>query len=417
MRPKRKRVFLIGIPHFDWKLVKLMIKEGWMKNFTKFLKNGCYGEIVPQETKCSSPIEFTTIVTGVRKEKHGIGYGKYSDREYINAGRLYTRKDIKVKPIWDIALEHGKRVGIYHWLLTWPAKKINGFWVSGRDSQDDEHKTYPKKLRRILWYEYPPEPDFFDPRAALMLIKKYDVDLFISMEERTHGPTHTFWKYIFSKSKRFKNLKKKFFNLFNYVDFFLGKIEEEFPEATTMIVTDSGNRTRKYPIYTLGNETIELTKKLKVGLQFYAMDVYPSFLPKAKPTFYLPKKSEKEKERIKKILSKVKLENGENFIKNIVWNGDTLSFSFNFHPSLVNYECGWLHLILPNNEKFKIWVTKQTGVAYPRRGVFAIKGPSIKNNYNVGKVRVEDIAPTILHLLDIPIPRWMDGKVIEDVIK
>lgn len=414
---KRKRVFLIGIPHFDWKLAKILIKNGWMKNLSKIVKEGCYGEIVPQEEECSSPIEFTTIVTGVRKEKHGIGYGKYSDREYINAGRLYTRLDIKVKPIWDIALEHGKRVGIYHWLLTWPAKKINGFWVSGRDSQDDEHKTYPKELRRILWIEYPPEPDFFDPRAAMMLIKKYDVDLFISMEERTHGPTHTFWKCIFSKSKRFKKLKEGFFNLFTYVDSFLGKVREEFPESIIIIVTDSGNRVREYPIYTLGNETIELTRKIKLGLQFYAMDVYPPFLPKAKPTFYLGKKSDEEKKRIEKILSEIKLENGENFIKDITWSEDTLSFSFNFHPRLVNYNCGWLKLRLPNGEKFKIWVTKQTGAAFPRRGVFAICGPSIRRNLNIGKVKVEDIAPTILHLLDIPIPDWMDGKIINNVIK
>ncbi|MEM5829493.1 MAG: alkaline phosphatase family protein [Candidatus Aenigmatarchaeota archaeon] len=413
----RKRVFLIGIPHFDWKLVKIMIKEGEMKNFSRFLKDGSYGEIVPQEDKCSSPVEFTTIVTGVKKEKHGIGYGEYSDGEYLNAGRIYTRLDIKVKPIWDIAAEYGKKVGIYHWLLTWPAKKINGFMVTGRCSQDDEYKTYPKELRKIFWTDYPSESDFFNPHAALMLIKKYDVDLFICMEERTHGPTHTFWKYIFSKSKNSQSIKRKFFSLFQHLDFFLGEIEKKFPEAITIIATDSGNKIREYPIYTLGNETIELTKKLGIDLQFYATDVYPQFLPKVKPVFYLPGKSEKEKEKIKKILGKIKLLNGDRFIKNINWNGDYLSFSFNFHPSFTGYQCGWLNIILPNREKFKIWVTKQTGAPSPKRGVFAIKGPKIKKNYDIGKVKVEDIAPTILYLLNIPIPKWMDGKVIKEVIE
>jgi len=412
---ERKRVFLIGIPHFDWKLIEIARKEGYMKSFLDFLEKGSFGEIVPQEDVCSSPIEFTTIATGVRKEKHGIGFGEYTDREYMNGGRMYTRLDIKVKPIWDILQEYGKKIGIYHWLLTWPAKKVNGFMVTGRDSQDDENKTYPKELRRILWIEYPPEPDFFDPRAALMLIKKYDVDFFMGMEERIHGPIHTYWKYIVSENKKFRNLRENFFKLFDYVDSFLDAIEKEFPEAFTLIVSDSGNRVRESPIYTLGNETIELTKKLGIDLQFYAVDVYPPNLPKANPVFYLPRRNEKEKDRITKILNQIKLKNGKNFIENIKWDGDHLSFKFNFHPSLVNYKSGWLEITLPNKEKFMIWVTKQTGAPTPKDGVFVIKGNGIKKNFNVGKVKVEDITPTILALFSIPIPKWMDGKPLTSV--
>lgn len=411
----KERVFLIGIPHFDWKIVKLLIKTGKAKNLKKLIKSGCSGEMLPQQTLCSSPVEFTSIVTGVYKEKHGIGYGKHSDGEYIDSGKLYTRLDIKVKPIWDITLKYGKKVGIYHWLLSWPAKRINGFMVTGRNSQDDEHKTYPKKLRRILWVEYPPEPDFFDERAAMMLVKKYNVDLFIGMEERMHGPVHECWKYI--DCKKITNKTKKFLDLFKHVDSFLGKVKEEFPEATVMIVTDSGMRVRKHVIYTLGNETIELSRKLGIDLQLYAIDVYPPNLPKAKPTIYLPGKSEREKKRIEKILSKIKYPNGERFIKNIRWYGDNISFSFNFRPSFVNYKTGWLNIILPNGEKFRIWTTKQTGVAIPKNGFFCIEGPRIKRNSYIGKVNVVDIAPTILYLLGLPIPKWMDGKVLKRVIK
>gem|GEM_PF-4969000 len=416
-RKDQERVFLIGIPHFDWRLVKILFKKGYMKNLKKFLKKGCYGEIVPQQKESSSPVEFTTIVTGVRKEKHGIGCGKYSDGEYLKGSKMYTRNDIKVKPLWDIVDEAGKRVGVYHWLLTWPAKKIRGFMVTGRDSQDNERKAYPKKLRKILWYDFPQEPDFFDPRAARWLIKKYDVDLFIGMEERVHGPLHSFWKYINSKSKKLAKEKRKFFELFEYVDVFLKTVEEEFPEANVMIVTDSGLRIRNNVIYTLGNETIELSKKLGLDLQFYATDVYPPYLQKAHPIFFLPGKSEKEKLQIKKILSEIKLWNGDNFIKNIKWNGDYLSFQFNFHPKLIGYQTGWLYLKLPNGDDFKIWVTKQTGVAKPSGGFFAMKGPSIKKGRKIGKVKVEDIAPTILYLLNIPIPNWMDGNVIKVGLK
>ncbi len=67
---ERKRVFIIGIPHFNWKLLKLMAKSRKFKGFKKLLKGGSYGKIVPQESKCSTPVEFTCMTTGVKKEKH-----------------------------------------------------------------------------------------------------------------------------------------------------------------------------------------------------------------------------------------------------------------------------------------------------------------------------------------------------------
>lgn len=407
------KVFLIGIPHFDWKLVKMMTKEKKFENLGELIKCGSYGEIIPQEV--STPVEFTSMITGVKKEKHSIGYGEYSDGEYIEKGRIYTRSDIKAKSVWEIALEHKKKVGIYHWLLTWPPKKINGFMVTGRLSQD-ENKTYPKELKEILWSNYS-EPDFFNEDAAIMLIKKYNVDLFLGMEERAHALTHILWEYIELNKKKSKEMREKLFECFKHINLFIGKLLEEFPDATIIIASDSGNKLREYPIYTLGGETIELSKRLSIDLQFYATDIYPPNLPKARPTFYLPGKNQNEKDRLSKILSGIRYKNGEKFIKDVIWRGDNLSFSFNFYPRLIGNKCNWLNLILPNGEEFKIWVIKQTGSAHPRGGVFIAKGPLIKENYNIGQVSVLDIAPTILYLLGLPIPESMEGKVLKEMMK
>lgn len=395
-----------------------MEKEGTFENLTSLKKEGSYGDIVPQETLCSTPIEFTSVITGVRKEKHSIGYGEHSDREYIDKGKLYTRLDIKAKTVWEMVLDNKKRVGMYQWLLTWPPKKINGFMVTGRASQD-ENKTYPKELKDILWLDYPSEPDFLDPDAAMMLIKTYDVDLFLGMEERIHGPIHIFWECVDStddKDERLNHMRKEFLEYFNYLDKFIGRLKKEFSDATLLIVSDSGNRLREYPIYTLGNETIELSKKLDIDLQFYATDIYPSHLPKAKPTFYLPGKSQREKQRISDILNNIMYKNGEHFIKDISWDGYNLSFSFNFHPDYIGDKCNWINLVLPDGEDFRIWVIRQTGASYPKGGVFIAKGPLIKENYNLGEVDILDIAPTLLHLLSIPVPKNMDGNPLKEMI-
>ncbi len=413
MRFKRKRVFVIGIPHLNWKLLDLMIKSGKFKGFERLIKDGSFGKIVPQEDKCSSPVEFTSMITGVKKEKHSIGHGEHSDKEYIENGRLYTRLDIKTKTIWEIALENKRKVGLYHWLLTWPPKKIKGFMVTGRLSQDG-NKTYPKKLRKVLEYSDPDSPDFFDHRAALMLIKKYDIDLFLGMEERAHGPIHIFWEDV--ESDKIEE-KESFFNYFKYMDLFLGKILEEFQDATIIIVSDSGMKLRDYPIYTVGNEIIELSGKLGIDLQFYAMDIYPPCEPKAKPVFHIPGKTQEEKERMKTILSGIKYKDGKKFIKDIIWKYDDFSFSFNFYPSFIDDKCGWINLVLPNGEDFRIWVIKQTGASLPIGGVFIAKGPLIKEDFDVGQVNTIDISPTVLYLLGLSIPENIEGNILGEMLR
>lgn len=49
-------------------------------------------------------------------------------------------------------------------------------------------------------------------------------------------------------------------------------------------------------------------------------------------------------------------------------------------------------------------------------GIMVGYGPDIKERVNVKGAQMIDMAPTILRLLDIPIPRDMDGKVLEDII-
>ena len=49
-------------------------------------------------------------------------------------------------------------------------------------------------------------------------------------------------------------------------------------------------------------------------------------------------------------------------------------------------------------------------------GILICQGPLIKNKNNVYGARLIDISPTILYLMNCPIPRDMDGKVLKEVI-
>lgn len=54
---------------------------------------------------------------------------------------------------------------------------------------------------------------------------------------------------------------------------------------------------------------------------------------------------------------------------------------------------------------------------HDRKGVFIVYGKDIKRGYKIQDVEIYDIAPTILHIFDIPIPGCMDGMVLKEIFK
>lgn len=48
-------------------------------------------------------------------------------------------------------------------------------------------------------------------------------------------------------------------------------------------------------------------------------------------------------------------------------------------------------------------------------GIFIAIGPAIKANKLIHEANILDLAPTILHILGVPIPRDMDGKVLKNI--
>lgn len=48
-------------------------------------------------------------------------------------------------------------------------------------------------------------------------------------------------------------------------------------------------------------------------------------------------------------------------------------------------------------------------------GVFLARGPDIKTGYKITSPEIVDIAPTVLHMLNVPIPMDMDGRVLREI--
>lgn len=60
--------------------------------------------------------------------------------------------------------------------------------------------------------------------------------------------------------------------------------------------------------------------------------------------------------------------------------------------------------------------TRRSGV-HTLQGVFIASGPSIIRGSDIERHNLMDVAPTILHLFDLPVPKEMDGRVMEEIFE
>jgi predicted AlkP superfamily phosphohydrolase/phosphomutase len=51
------------------------------------------------------------------------------------------------------------------------------------------------------------------------------------------------------------------------------------------------------------------------------------------------------------------------------------------------------------------------------RGMFLVRGPGIKSGHKIEGANLYDLAPTIMHLLDTPVPAGLDGRVLVDILE
>lgn len=62
------------------------------------------------------------------------------------------------------------------------------------------------------------------------------------------------------------------------------------------------------------------------------------------------------------------------------------------------------------------WSKLQKGGNHRPNGIIFLKGKNIKKGFRIKGARIVDLAPTILYLMDTPIPYDMDGSILEEAI-
>lgn len=121
---------------------------------------------------------------------------------------------------------------------------------------------------------------------------------------------------------------------------------------------------------------------------------------------------------IKKIYEISNPKTGEKLVENIYYKGDVYWGKYaHLGPDLIiefKEGCSGNYSFFSNGSCFKEF---DDGMHY-RKGIAIFKGPAIKEGIKLNShVMIWDICPTILHILNQPIPNDVDGRVLTEIFK
>jgi tetratricopeptide (TPR) repeat protein len=364
------KVFILGLDAYDWVLSDLVSKSRSLPNIERLRREGSWGNLRSIEPLVS-PLLWTTMATGVTPDIHGITdfLGKNQDTgEDIPA----TSDMRRVAALWNIASLFGVRPGFVGWLATYPAEEVEGFivsdrvayhmfdpaWATGETTVPTEGLTWPPRLLDEI------RPLLVEPAAVGKEISTY-----------IHGPVGAL-KTKFDPLDPVSNLRL----IISGYQTYRGIMEQLYPEERP----------------DLAGVYFEFTDS--------ACHLFMRYM--APP---MPGVTAAEADRF----------------------GDGVAASYAEADRILGEVLGLVDdrtvLVVVSDHGFKSGDTRpmsdsRIGIGqatdwHRLNGAIALYGPGIKRGHQIADASVLDVAPTVLHLLGLPVGSRMTGKVLTEALE
>jgi predicted AlkP superfamily phosphohydrolase/phosphomutase len=96
------------------------------------------------------------------------------------------------------------------------------------------------------------------------------------------------------------------------------------------------------------------------------------------------------------------------------WN-ELEGYTYAFKVSSRSKSQAWIDEVDPRRAENLVFFTGKSG-SHRDDGIFLADGPTVRAGRKLEGARIIDVAPTILHLLGVPIPADMDGSVLTELL-
>lgn len=183
-RGSGRKVLVIGWDGADWLMVEPMLAEGRLPNLARLIARGAAGEL-RSENPLLSPLLWTTMATGKPVLEHGIADFLVKDPASGNLVPISSASR-RVHALWTILPHFGLTADVVAWWATWPAEPIDGTMVTDRvayqlfdyvDDPEGEGKVFPpeawKSVQRAL---VPAEKVTYEEVRRFVDISREDFD-------------------------------------------------------------------------------------------------------------------------------------------------------------------------------------------------------------------------------------------------
>lgn len=440
-KDKGRKVVVIGPDGTPLSLISSLIAEGELPNFARIFEGGSVRPMTSAIPAVSS-VAWSCFMTGKNPGKHGI-YG-FLDRKPNSYDTYIPNSNVmRSETLWEILSRHGKRVVVMNVPVTYPPRRVNGILVAGFLSPRLEKATYPASVGEQLksmgyrldvdpWQARENKDKFLEDlyytldkrqEAMFHFMETEEWDFFMLQIMETDRLHHFLWEHMEKGDEKYA---PAFLKLYHKIDGLLGRLYERLTEDTTLVVlSDHGFCTMKKEVFInrwlQDNGWLSFTKDPPDSLRdihpdskAYSMDPGRIFvnLRGREPQGSVDAGREYEalRKELTDALSELREpESGEPMIERVykreeIYSGECYPQA----PDLVAMPCRGYDL----KGSIKKAVLTEKGVingahTYDDAMIY-IQGQDIKKQ----EVAIVDVMPTILRLMDVPIPRDVDGSVL-----
>lgn len=361
---KKNKVLLLGWDGADWKIIGPLLAKGQMPSLQRLIKKGVYGNMSTMNPPYS-PMLWSTVATGKTPDKHGVlGFLELQpDQKGIRPVSVKSRKS---KAIWNILHNQGMKSNLVGWWPSFPAEPINGVVVTDRF----------QKVKLSPYQKNPINPGTIHPESKVKDLE--DLRMFPHEVTAAH-----ILPFIPKAALINQNGQDK--SLLNF--------------AKTL--------TENVSVHCAATNVMRTTEWDFMGVYYDAIDHFCHGFMK----YFPPKLSAIPQNKFE--IYKDVIDGAYRFQDMMLGrmmdliDDDTTLMVMSDH----GYESG--------NKRILKMPKYPAAPALEHRqfGVFAACGPDIKVNEKVFGLGLIDIAPTILHMFDLPVGKDMDGRVALDIFK
>ena len=455
------KVLVIGLDCTSPELLFNKLKDK-LPNLSSLIDNGIHGEL----KSCHPPITipaWMVMFTGKNPGKLGLyGFRHRKSNSYTDF-YIATSNFIKEPTIWDLASKHGKKSCIVGVPPSYPPKPLNGCLISCFITPENAKEyTYPSTLKHEvekLIGKYIFDVEFRTEQRKKLLTELYDMtrrrfkvlkylltkkswDLFIFVEIGVDRVHHAFWKFFdknhpkYVAGNEFEHVIPEYYK---FIDEQIGELLKLVDEDTAIIVvSDHGVKPMKgafcinewlaeegllkfkhkpEKILDLEKAPIEWSETKVWGWGGYYARIFLNVKGREPYGKIPPENYENFRDEVADKLKEITDPEGRKMDMKIFKPEKIYPETRGDPPDLMVYfddlywrsagTIGHNTIYLSEND------TGPDDAMHSMYGVFILS--DMKKTFNkktVSNLEIRDVASTILHLLNIPVPDDFEGKIV-----